>query len=228
MNQILFWLTESWLVWAIKPEGCDYLERYKCANEWRWFERVRQMASIRVYLHRFVGGDVQEGLHDHPWSWCLTLVLCGSYIEQFVDCLSIHTGLVKKRRRVRWFNYITKRKFHRVVSAEPNTWTFVICGPEAKLDNGERKGWGFVKDISGWNSLHDGSWIFEYSQPFQGERTEDFMADMPTGKAYRIQQSCSIHTGNSHNDDILDDVPPDQRGIYKPLVDSGDYSEKHS
>lgn len=234
MNRFLLWLTESRLVWAIKPDGREYLERYKCANEWKWFRWLRKLLSVRFYLHRFVGGDVQEGLHDHPFSWCVTFVLCGSYIEKYVDCFSPTIGMVINQRKVKRFNWISPRKWHQVVSAELGTWTLMLCGPDVVLDNGDRKSWGFIEMFLSYALIDcDNSHYFKYTQPFAGERTDDFISNCPTGKEYRRQQykeqlresMAAAGPGmivilGEHDVMITDDLPHDERGTYRPLANA--------
>ena len=51
-------------------QGEPYLERYYLFGAFGW----------HAYLHRFVDSDPDRGLHDHPWSRALSLVLTGSGI----------------------------------------------------------------------------------------------------------------------------------------------------
>lgn len=83
-------------------EGVPYLERYFICAVFGW----------QFYLHRFVGSDPTEEMHDHPWSWAMSLVLSGWYIEQLWYAV----------RPVRWINRISADVCHRIVlpSDAPN------------------------------------------------------------------------------------------------------------
>lgn len=105
MRRFLFWLTDRLPCRIIDEAGKPYLERYYLCS----------LGSTRVYLHRFVGSDPDRGLHSHPWSWALSLVLSGWYFEERFS------GTERPvLRRVRWFNFLMGESFHRVVM--PTDW----------------------------------------------------------------------------------------------------------
>ena len=183
INAFLFWVTETWRVWVIHVDTKPYLERYKFANEWKWFERLRQKYEIKYYLHHFVSEDSEEWLHDHPWEWAICIVLSGGYVEERLTAFCPWYGLVTEERNVNWFNRLTKSTVHKVLKVKPNTWTLIITGPDVKVE-GKPKSWGFVEDTQ----IDKRGFAFFYTQPFVGERTQDFMPQMPTGKEYREQQ----------------------------------------
>ena len=60
----------------IKTAGSPYLERYY----------LGALLGRVFYLHRFVGSDALEHLHNHP-SDGLSLVLAGGYVEEVVTDL---------------------------------------------------------------------------------------------------------------------------------------------
>src|ERR1700692_2623605 len=60
--------------WAyqIETDGSPYLTRIM-------FPRI---FGVRVYLHHFHRPDNDRHLHNHPWKWTKSFVLCGSYTEE--------------------------------------------------------------------------------------------------------------------------------------------------
>src|SRR5262245_48471596 len=38
--------------------------------------------TFGVFLHHFLGSDASTQFHDHPWSWGLSIVLRGGYVEE--------------------------------------------------------------------------------------------------------------------------------------------------
>jgi hypothetical protein len=109
---------DRYSVFKQKPSG---------QNEWR------------VYLHQFLAPD-DAGHHNHPFRRSFSLVLWGSYTEEVLVPTS--TGLFLHTRRVRWFNWITANKYHRITKLHPGpgargVWTLFFAGPLSG------KGWGF-------------------------------------------------------------------------------------
>ena len=97
--------------------------------------------TFGVFLHHFVGSDAATEFHDHPWSWSVSLVLRGGYIEE------------RRRRddstaKRRWlgpgrFNLILPGMFHRVELHDRRpAWTLFIHGPKVR-------NWGFLDSTSG-------------------------------------------------------------------------------
>jgi len=97
--------------------------------------------TFGVFLHHFVAGDAPTEFHDHPWSWGLSLVLRGGYLEE-------------RRRREerattrRWlgpgrFNLILPGMFHRVELRDSRpAWTLFVHGPKVRR-------WGFLDSTTG-------------------------------------------------------------------------------
>lgn len=46
----------------------------------RWYVIPRNRI-FNIYLHKFVRSDDDRALHDHPWSWNMSLIIKGIYIE---------------------------------------------------------------------------------------------------------------------------------------------------
>lgn len=59
----------------IEPEN-PYMLRWHLIPRNRFFN---------IYLHKFLRSDDDRALHDHPWSWNLSLILKGEYIEHMPE-----------------------------------------------------------------------------------------------------------------------------------------------
>jgi len=110
-------------------QGEPYLERYYLFGAFGW----------HAYLHRFVDSDPDRGLHDHPWSRAVSLVLTGGYDE----LRSAHGEPRRAEARfvAPWrLNFLRGEDFHRVVLRDGRpAWTLFIHGPRVK-------GWGFIQN----------------------------------------------------------------------------------
>jgi hypothetical protein len=107
----------------------------------------------RVYLHRFFSGDSE--LHNHPWHWSFSVVLWGSYEERCFDLRDAASDdpldpdyetcgwrkTLTETRRVRWFNWIPRTRFHQITKLHPRFGigpiTLFVSGPP------HGKSWGF-------------------------------------------------------------------------------------
>lgn len=139
--------------WAytIETDGSPYLTRI--ILPWRIF-------GVRPYLHHFHRPDVDRWVHNHPWSWALSIVLAGSYEEERLDqvveyevAAPARAGtkwnefgphahkreVLTDRRVVRWFNFLTRRDYHRVLELHGDVWTIFVTGPR-------QQSWGFLVD----------------------------------------------------------------------------------
>jgi len=115
---------------VIEIAGRPYLERYF----------MGRVLGVTVYLHRFVSGDGERHLHDHPWRWAGALVLAGGYAEARLRWLCPRSGPVcrEARRVAPAVNVLGPRAMHRIVSVLPGTWTLFVHGRRCK-------GWGFLR-----------------------------------------------------------------------------------
>ena len=120
LRRLLYWWSGCLPARHILHEGKPYLERhYVCT-----------IGGVRVYLHRFVACD-EDGVHDHPFLYSLSLILAGWYYED----------RWAKRYIRRWFNFIGPNTFHRVVlphHAPHDVWTLFLHVPRSKP-------WGFLR-----------------------------------------------------------------------------------
>ncbi len=125
-------------------------------GEWRWsFARHQPIYDISdptavymdrwrfdtplvsVFLHAIRLPDKDPNPHTHPFSWSLSLILKGAYVEH----RGAHGEEVRTLRAGR-FNRILGDTIHRIDStrdAKP-VWTLFIAGKP------HGRGWGFVVD----------------------------------------------------------------------------------
>jgi hypothetical protein len=106
MHELLMLATAKMPMKAIDVNG-PYLQRYF----WKENEDGSQM-----WLHRFLRDDTERHLHSHPGT-ALSTILTGSYVEETPDCLNTYW--------VGEFNVLSRDKWHRIISIEPNTWTLM-------------------------------------------------------------------------------------------------------
>lgn len=133
------YLSEDDSRWAytISTQGRPYLTRVLAP----W----GRLLGVRPYLHHFHRDDGDQPLHNHPWRWGLSIVLCGSYDEERFESADEHAlrertqehaALQVVRRRVRWVNWLTHEDYHRVTALHGEVWTLFITGPRLQ-------DWGF-------------------------------------------------------------------------------------
>lgn len=139
LNAILFWLSGHLRCRLIKVHGQPYLERYF----------IGSIFGRHVYLHRFLASDdPAQGVHDHPWLWSCSLLVCGWYHE------------VRRWGRLtkRWINYIGPDHFH-LVELEPNvyTWSVFMTGQPKP-----GRVWGMLHRVAPGEPMKRGDveWVF--------------------------------------------------------------------
>ena len=81
-----------------------------------------------LVFHNFHKGDSTSMLHNHGWTWGLSFVLAGGYIEEKL------VGNKVTRRTIKpfTFNFIRPNEFHRVDLLEQDAWTLFLRGPRLK------------------------------------------------------------------------------------------------
>lgn len=114
-----------------RPNGEPYLVRYYLIGGLPDNENTNR--RFKVFLHRFLSGDEEEELHNHPWERSVSLILSGGYKEErrfgdFVESRTIKPGML---------NFINADDFHRVDLLEDEAWTLFFAG---KLTG---RSWGF-------------------------------------------------------------------------------------
>ena len=125
--------------WAytIEVDGEKYLTRIL----------LPRVLGVRVMLHHILRPDSDRNLHNHPWRWARSIVLCGAYdeerLEQVVETVD-HEGReyavpLTVERTVRRHNKITEHDYHRITRLHGDVWTLFITGTRAQ-------DWGFLVD----------------------------------------------------------------------------------
>lgn len=158
MRRLLFWLTGRLPCRLIHTGGKPYMERYFL------FKRF----GITAYLHRFVSGDDERNVHDHPWGWSFALILCGGYIEERMAHMDPEQGWALRLRRMfpLRINVIRGRDFHRITKPKPETWTLFVHGSRVK-------GWGFLERVP---------LAVIYHQPYDSKKAANWWLRNPIGK----------------------------------------------
>lgn len=134
---------------VISVDGDVYLRRYYVCGRLTTSkmpaarERLRWLPT--VYLHKFTRPDRDRALHNHPWKWACSVILSGSYDEEFMRFGKIRT------RRVRLVNYIRHSTFHRISNIHGCMWSLFIAGEKVSS-------WGF-KDRDTGEFTHWDSYI---------------------------------------------------------------------
>lgn len=175
MSRLLYWLTDRLPCRIISDDGKPYLERYYLFT----------LLGVRFYIHRFVGSDPARGLHDHPWPWAGSVVLSGWYLEEIrgTEAAAITrilaemngtTGVI--RRRVRWLNWLTGDRFHRVVLPPGRSECWTLFFHRAAYT----KPWGFLRSLSDDTAL---IWVpHNYPRNGTGNSHGEWWNEVPIGK----------------------------------------------
>ncbi len=108
-------------------DGSTYLERYTLLN--------LGPTRGRVYLHRFLRGDEDRELHNHPW-YALSLILVAGYLEERRRWTPEGDRVDVRRYRPGRFNVLAPHTFHRVELDRGPCWTLIATGPVVQS-------WGF-------------------------------------------------------------------------------------
>ncbi len=117
------------------PDGHDPFDYYGDPRPGTtWPEK-----SWGLYLHRFHRGDMDRELHNHPWSWSVSLILAGGYLEERREGLSVTQRVLSPGR----LNFIGGDTFHRVDLLEQDAWTLFLVGPKTQS-------WGFWDRATGF------------------------------------------------------------------------------
>lgn len=127
INRVLLFLVKALRLKSatILVRGKPYLRRYYIVGN--------------LYLHQFLSGDGDRHLHDHPWHWAYSIVLCGGYVEKRATGIDDLTRVMY--RKVRFGNFLTGMSLHQVTSVAPNTWTLFHHGKVGL------KRWGFYEQV---------------------------------------------------------------------------------
>jgi len=125
-----------------REAGVPYMTRYYLLGGRRtgW----RRFLPFNLFLHCFHASD-ENMLHNHPWSWAMSLILWGTYDEE-----RLHRW---KRFGPGSINRIRALDFHRVVLVTEEVWTLFLAGrregrPEewSFLDRGKLIPWRQIRE----------------------------------------------------------------------------------
>lgn len=148
----LYCLTENLPCRLITVSEKPYMERYY----------LGKLCGFTFYLHRFVSADGDREVHDHPWRFAMSFVLCGSYLERRLVNMNHRSadGVDARVRRVRIGipNVLLATSFHQIVSVRPNTWTLFMHSRPSKK-------WGFLKKESESVIIY---YAYQYKQDVRG------------------------------------------------------------
>lgn len=97
--------------------------------------------TFGLFLHHFVRSDAPRQFHDHPWSWGVSIILRGGYLE---ERRRRDGGAVTRRhRKPGRCNVLLPGVFHRVEVCENRpAWTLFLHGPKVR-------DWGFLDAVTG-------------------------------------------------------------------------------
>lgn len=134
--------------------------------------------GFRPMLHHIHRPDYDRDLHDHPWAWCVSLILRGSYDEERpADCH--HADCMRTvERRVRWTNYITRGTWHRITELHGNVWTLFIAGPRVQK-------WGFRRWDPGyeaWEKVEASAYRKDSEPESDSDLLADYVQETPTSE----------------------------------------------
>jgi hypothetical protein len=96
-----------------------------------------------IYLHAIHKPDAECDLHNHPWRWCVAIILWGGYEEERLAWLSGRTkgwywpAVIRRVLRPFSINWLTPADYHRIDKLRGKvSWSLFITGPRFQE-------WGF-------------------------------------------------------------------------------------
>lgn len=99
----------------------------------RW--RIIQTPYGALYLHKFLRGDSDPFVHDHPWSF-LSIILKGGYWEARRN----NKTYLLYHHHVTRFNLMHRYDAHYIMELDRTpTWSLLLVGPRKRT-------WGFYVD----------------------------------------------------------------------------------
>lgn len=146
---MLAWLLRRFAAWALRRYplapgetsrtpaqfGAYVITDYMTGEPYITRVLFPRIFGVRFMLHHIHRADNDRALHNHPWEWMRSLILCGSYTEERLD----------GTRRVRLWNKLSGSSLHRITELHGEVWTLFVAGPRTK-------DWGFLvgKRIVPW------------------------------------------------------------------------------
>ena len=130
------------------PDGAAYLSRWHFP---RWLARWH--AAEYLFLHYFHTSDPDRGWHCHPWRWCESRLLRGSYTQEIRRLVHPWRGPGRPRTEYKDFvagdtNYLGA-EFHRVTLGSRPVWTLFRAGAK------HGKSWGFINEAGVYTPAND-------------------------------------------------------------------------
>lgn len=164
INRFLLWITRNMPARAIDLAGRPYIERY----------HAYQRGKLTIVLHRYLGGDGDRFLHDHPHRLSVGIPIIGGYTEERMLGFCPKRGWVSKlmTRSVWRWAILTARDFHRIAFVRPGTWTVFITYDRFKS-------WGFAHFLN--NKLR-------IVQPYNVSSTRNWHLTAQKGADFRRQR----------------------------------------
>lgn len=123
-----------------------------------------------VYIHCFHSSDEDFELHNHPFDYSFSLILSGSYKEEYRVGIKGNYQVKSRILKPGMTNYVPANKFHRVDLLNDKVWTIFISGRKTQ-------DWGF------WNRDTD-----EYVQWEEHERRGKLKQQQTKGKSNGISE----------------------------------------
>lgn len=116
-----------------REDGQPYLERYYL------FLKDRKNFPFNIFLHKFLKGDPDDDVHDHPWPYA-TLILWGGYYEYipFFNEMGEMTCEVQKWRGPGHFRSCSANSYHRI-ELKPGVSCYTLFMPGK-----QKRDWGFL------------------------------------------------------------------------------------
>lgn len=139
---LAFFLARYELISAPKEaphNGEPYLSRWHFP---RWL--ARRYGAEYLFLHYFHQSDPDRGWHNHPWEWCESELLSGSYLQE----IFVRNEFVRRLGGSPLWHQTFRRgdrnmlygHFHKVILLGRPVWTLFRAGPK------HGRGWGFVDE----------------------------------------------------------------------------------
>lgn len=119
-------------------------------------DQTSKQGGMGWFIHKFLSSDDPGEVHNHPWEWCASIILLGSYVEtrykwSWEDRVLGHSKLNKivltqpetRILQPNMMNVITHDVMHQVNLVDDGpVWTLFIHGPRVST-------WGFADLESG-------------------------------------------------------------------------------
>jgi len=167
LRKHLYNFTANKPVRMILSKETPYLERYYLGS----------LGSLKFYLHRFVNGDGDRSLHDHPWKRSIAVCLSGGYLEHRIKWFNPETAfdISEKTLRPGKINIIKAATFHQIISTKPETWTLFIHGKKIKP-------WGFINKTTVQDQTGKERLVSHYLADRDTESHQNWWLNAPLGK----------------------------------------------